>query len=66
MKQKIKYIPTLQEYVKKRKKSRTEYLELNNCSDCDYYRRDIEVCIWGNNVKILSMLRTCPITYRVL
>jgi len=66
MKHKVRYIPTLQEYMKKRKKFRSEYLELQSCIDCDYFRKDLEVCIWGDNVKILSMLKTCPITYRVL
>ncbi|MDD3012176.1 MAG: hypothetical protein PHC34_00545 [Candidatus Gastranaerophilales bacterium] len=65
MKQKVRYIPTLQDYMKKRKKERTEFLDLN-CMDCDYYRKGLEVCLWADNVKMLSMLKTCPVTYRVL
>jgi len=66
MKKKVTYIPTLQEFVKKRKKERTELSELKDCSDCDYYRHDMEVCLWGNTLRTLSSLNCCPVTYRDL
>jgi len=65
MKRKVTYIPTLQEYVKSKKKERVESLELN-CKECDYYRNNSEVCVWGDNVRVLTTLKTCPITNRDL
>ncbi|MFH0702685.1 MAG: hypothetical protein V2B14_04005 [bacterium] len=66
MTKKVSHIPTLQEYVRKRKKLRAEWSELKSCIDCDYYRKDLDVCLWGDTVKIVSTLSACPITYRDL
>jgi hypothetical protein len=66
MKKKVIYIPTLQEYMKKRKKERVDFLEIRNCNDCDYYRDDLNVCLCNDNIKTLSGLKTCPITSRDL
>jgi len=66
MKRKVTYIPTLQEYMKKRKKQRVEFLEIKSCLDCDYFRKDNDVCLWGNSVKVLTALEVCPITSRDL
>ena len=41
MKKKVTYIPTLQEYMKKRKKERADFLEIKNCKDCDYFKNDL-------------------------
>lgn len=66
MKKKITYIPTLQEYMRKRKKQRIESLELENCKDCDYYREDSNVCLWEDGLRKLMDLKVCPITNRDL
>jgi len=66
MRRKIRYIPTLQEYMKKRKRQQAKFLEINNCKDCDFFRKDNDVCLWGDNIKILTILKTCPITDRKL
>lgn len=66
MTKRVRYIPTLQEYAKKRKIRQARFLDLNNCTDCDYFRDDLNVCIYGSNVKILNSLKACPVTQRAL
>lgn len=66
MRKKVSYIPTLQEYMKKRKRERAEFLELKSCLDCEYFRNESEVCLWGDSVRVLTTLKVCPITYRDL
>ena len=66
MAKKVRYIPTLQDYVKKRKRERAYFLELKSCLECDYYRRDTEVCLWGDTVRGITTLKTCPVTFRDL
>jgi hypothetical protein len=66
MKKKLAYIPTLQAYAKVRKRLRDVLSEINKCSDCDYYRKDIGICIWNDNIKEITKLQTCPLNNRVL
>lgn len=66
MTKRVTYIPTLQEYMRKRRKQRTELQDLKTCKECDYYRNDSDVCLWGDNVRVLTALKTCPITFREL
>jgi len=60
------HIPTLQEYAKKRKRLRDELSDIMRCCDCDYYRKDVDVCLWNDNVREITRLQTCPITNRDL
>ncbi len=66
MKKRLAYIPTLQEYAKKRKRLRDEIIEISACSECDYFRKDIGVCLWNDCIRDLSNLQTCPINNRDL
>jgi hypothetical protein len=60
------YIPTLQEYMKKRKKDHLRLLDVQSCNDCDYYRCNFQVCIWGNGIKSLKTMKACPVTDRLI
>ena len=51
---------------KKRKIERAEFMDYKNCQECDYFRIENNVCLWGNSVKILSILKICPLTNRIL
>ena len=66
MKRKVTYIPTLQEYIKQKRKQKITLSDLQTCDECDYYRQDSEVCVWGENLRVLTTLKTCPITNRDL
>lgn len=63
---KVVYIPTLQEYAKKRKNHNTESFELLNCSNCNFCRKELNICLWGENIRNLKSLTSCPATNRVL
>ena len=63
---KVFYIPTLQDYAKKRKRLLAEVFEPKNCLECDYCRETINACIWGDNVRDISLIASCPINNRSL
>jgi len=56
------YIPTLQEYAKKRKKDNLECSEILGCEDCEFCKNSLDACIWGENIRNISSLTSCPIT----
>lgn len=65
MSRKVTYIPTLKEYMRKIKKQNVEMTSSRNCSDCQYYRSEFDVCICGENVRSVANLRSCPVAYKV-
>lgn len=66
MAKRVTHIPTLQEYARRRRVKRAEFLELSSCTDCDYFRSGLNVCLWGNNIKSVSSISSCPVTHRDL
>ena len=64
MKRRIKKIISLQEYAKKRRKERIEFMDYDDCRVCEFYRKDNEVCVGSNNVIKLKHISYCPITNR--
>ena len=59
----IKKIISLQEYAKKRRKQRVGFLDCEeDCRSCEFYRKESEVCLGGNNIIKLKHISYCPIT----
>jgi hypothetical protein len=55
-------IPTLQEYAKKRKREMLDFQEVSNCESCEFCKSSLGACIWGENVRVISMLKACPLS----
>jgi hypothetical protein len=55
-------IPTLQEYAKKRKQELLEFQEISDCENCEFCRSSLNACIFGENVRNIDLLNTCPLT----
>lgn len=68
MAQKVSYIPTLQEFMKKRRKTEAQSpscINMGNCLQCEYHKGK-DVCLWGGSLKIISIMKVCPITHKEL
>lgn len=66
MKKKITHIPTLQSYTKLRKKARNSEINCSNCNECSHFRKELNVCIFGNNVRAMEEQTFCPMSYQQL
>lgn len=64
----ITYIPTLQEYTRKKKKLNLHSNSFLNseCSSCNYFRSELNVCVYGLNIRLLSEQSKCPMIYNSL
>lgn len=57
----VLHIPSLEEYAKiKRFNSSYNQIETLCCEECKYCRSDANACIFGNQVRNLETLQTCP------
>lgn len=62
MSRRIKKILSLQEYAKKRRRERVVFLDSEDCSSCDFFRKESEVCLGADNIIKLKHISYCPIT----
>ena len=64
------YIPSLEEYAKIKKinsdYNNIEVLETLSCQECRYCRENVNACIYGNQVRNLDYIESCPRLGRVL
>ncbi|MEI7474945.1 MAG: hypothetical protein WCK67_09230 [bacterium] len=65
MRKKITHIPTLQTYNKRRKKARNTDVIPYDCNDCNYFRSEVNVCLFGNTIRSMTEQCYCPISYQV-
>ena len=57
------YIPSLEEYARiKRINSNYNSIEVLSCEDCRYCRASVNACIYGNKVRNLEYMHSCPRT----
>lgn len=66
MKKKITHIPTLQTYTKLRKKARNSELSPCSCNECNYFRNELNVCLFGNMVRSMEEQVYCPMSCQPL
>ena len=52
-----KNIPSLQEYAHQKK---MQFVFKNNCLECEYFKRTLLMCVWGEKLKFISQLTDCP------
>jgi len=67
MAQTLAHIPSLEEYAKI-KKLNSDYnnLETLSCDECRYCRSGVNACIFGNQVRNLDNMDSCPRISRLL
>lgn len=60
----LMHIPSLEEYAKIKKinfdYNNVETLEVIACEECRYCRPGVNACIFGNKVRNLDNVTTCP------
>ncbi len=66
MEKKFVKIPSLQEYARKKRKERVEFMDYESCHYCEFYRKENEVCLAGGNIARLKDISFCPVSKRVL
>ncbi len=59
-------ILSLQEYAKKKRKDRVEFLEYETCNNCEFYRKENDVCLGNGNISGLKNISYCPISKKAL
>ncbi|MEW5818596.1 MAG: hypothetical protein AB1782_00260 [Cyanobacteriota bacterium] len=53
----FKHIPTLQEYAHQKK---MKFIYEHNCLECDYFKRSLLMCVWGDKLQGVNKLVDCP------
>ncbi|MCQ2958532.1 MAG: hypothetical protein MJ180_06515 [Candidatus Gastranaerophilales bacterium] len=56
----ITYVQTLEEYAKFKKLKALEEIKYLSCEECRYCRASVNACIFGNQVRNLDNLSSCP------
>ena len=64
------YIPSLEEYAKVKKfnsdYNNIETLETLSCAECRYCRASVNACVFGNQVRNIDYIESCPRLGRLL
>jgi|GEM_PF-3188879 len=66
MGRKVLKILSLQEYGKKKRKKRVEFLDYEACCFCEFYRKENKVCLGGNKITKLKNISFCPISKKFI
>ncbi len=56
----ILHIPSLEEYARIRKINALSQVEAISCDECRYCRSALNACIFGNQVRNLDYMESCP------
>ncbi len=54
------YIPSLEEYAKIKKINAVGTVDSLSCDECRYCRASVNACIFGNQIRNLDYLDSCP------
>lgn len=66
MSRKFLKILSLQEYAKRKKKDRVEFMGYEACCYCEFFRKESEVCLAGGKITRLNNISCCPISKKIL
>jgi len=54
------YIPSLEDYARVKKINALTNPEMLSCETCRYCRESVNACIFGNKVRNLDYMDSCP------
>ena len=54
------YLQTLEEYAKIKKLKAVETIENLSCEECRYCRASVNACVFGNQIRNLDYMESCP------